>query len=141
MTFFKNFMLKRRLRKVDPKSVGKYSLKGTRTYGRVCKVYDGDTITIIVEKDKRMIKYSCRILGIDTPELRTQNKKEKEMALIARDYLRKRILNKVVLIEFFDFDKYGRVLASVFYKNEDISVMMIKNTFAVPYFGGKRQGW
>lgn len=141
MKFFKNFLLKRRLRKVDPKTVKKYSLKGLRTYGKVVSAYDGDTVTIVIEKDKRMIKYSCRLMGIDTPEIRTKNRKEKEMAIIARDYLRKRILNKVVFVEFYDFCKYGRPLISVFYKNEDISKLMIRNSFAVPYFGGKKQKW
>ena len=138
MNFIKKLLLKRRLSKVDSKTVKKHTLKGFKTYAKVCKVYDGDTITIIIEKDKKMFKYSCRLLGIDTPELRTKNKREKEKGLKARDYLRRLILNKIVKVTFDDFDKYGRPLITVFYKNKNVAQRMLKETFCVVYDGGKK---
>lgn len=48
-------------------------------YGKVIKVYDGDTITIVtqlyngdVTPKTELSKFNVRILGIDTPELKNK---------------------------------------------------------------------
>ena len=46
---------------------------------RVVSVYDGDTITIIMRFRWKSFQFKCRLMGIDTPELRTRNEKEKQM--------------------------------------------------------------
>ena len=135
----KNFFLKKRLMKANPKDIPYFSFNGIRTIAKVVKVYDGDTITIIFEYNGKMIKYSCRIFGIDTPEIRSQNPEERKLAYEARDFLRSLILNKIVHIELLKFDKYGRLLINVFTESsQNISDIMIEKKYAKPYFGGKK---
>jgi endonuclease YncB( thermonuclease family) len=55
----------------------------------------------------KLYKFSVRILGIDTPELKTKNVGEKELGIIARNALSDLILNKVVKLENVSYDKYG----------------------------------
>lgn len=83
----------------------------------VTKVYDGDTITVDIDlgldvwiKDK-----SIRLAGIDTPEIRGE---ERPAGLVARDALREKVLDKKIIIET-DKDstgKYGRYIAIVYIK-------------------------
>lgn len=49
------------------------------------KVYDGDTITIATRLGGTgsLYRFSVRLLAIDTPEKRTKNKEEKEIAMKA----------------------------------------------------------
>lgn len=144
--FFKRYsdrLLKKRLANLpNPKDIPRFSFEGLETYARVVSVYDGDTITIVFEYHKQMIKYSCRIYGIDTPEIRTSDPEEKKLGFAARDYLRSIILDKVVKVNFMKFDKYGRILItlSTTINNEpkDISNLMIAEGYAKPYFGGKK---
>lgn len=110
--------------------------------GYVVKVYDGDTITIAtrlpIENDDTIYKFSVRLRKIDSPELRTKNIEEKEMAIISRDALSEIILHKFVTLENVDLEKYGRVLADVIHNGVSMSEWMLKNKLAVPYDGGRK---
>jgi micrococcal nuclease len=109
--------------------------------GRVIKVYDGDTITIAAYSENtggKLYKYSVRILGIDTPEIRTKNKTEKEVAKIARDKLAMMIYNNMIRLENISFDKYGRLLAYVIYEDIYINEWLIEKRLAVLYDGGTK---
>tara|TARA_Y100000389_G_scaffold69001_1_gene65549 strand:- start:8229 stop:8648 length:420 start_codon:yes stop_codon:yes gene_type:complete len=118
--------------------------------GRICKakvveVYDGDTVKIVfplIEDDENTLyKWNCRLINIDTPELRTRNIKEKNFGIIVRDNLREKILNKVVDIHCKDFDKYGRLLIEIFSENNSINEWLIDNSYAKKYDGGKKSKW
>lgn len=119
------------------------------SYGKVIKVYDGDTITIAtqlyngdVSPKQELCKFNVRILGIDTPELKTKNAGEKELGIIARNALSELLLNKVVKLENVKYDKYGRILCNVFLDNVNISEWLVSNKLAVVYNGGtKTKKW
>ena len=115
-----------------------FSFDGIKTYAKIYNVYDGDTVKIIFEFQGKMIKYSCRIYGIDTPEIRTKNKEEKIKGFAARDFLSDLILNKILQVHLMKFDKYGRLLIKILYNNQDISNIMIQQGHAKPYFGGTK---
>ena len=106
----------------------------------VIKVYDGDTITIIYENesDKKVYKGSVRLRGIDTPELRTKNKNEKEIALEAKKEMVELVYKKYIKLKNIDYDKYGRILADIYVKNINISEYMVNKRFAVKYDGGTK---
>ena len=141
-TQFKKFNDKRRLKQLDPSTIERFSFEGLERQSRVVKVYDGDTITILFRFNKQYYKTSCRILGIDTPELRTKNLKEKAAGYKAKDFLSGFILDKIILIKFGKFDKYGRPLIEGFLDNgQSISNLMISSGHAKPYFGGKKTEW
>jgi len=118
----------------------------------LCKcisVYDGDTITVAFKPFSNVentnvgsiYKYNIRLAGIDTPEIRTKNPDEKKRAIVIRDKLREKILNKFVFIKCGKFDKYGRLLGDVYdeKKTEHINKWLIDNGFAYAYDGGTKQ--
>ncbi|OGJ11971.1 hypothetical protein A3K62_02890 [Candidatus Pacearchaeota archaeon RBG_16_35_8] len=97
-----------------------------RTSVFIERIIDGDTI----ESDIGNI----RLLGINTPERGEKYYNE------ARDFLKKKIENKTVELEFTGetHDKYRRVLAYVFLENKNINIELVENGFANYYFyGGK----
>lgn len=123
----------------------KYTFAGKKIIAKCVKVYDGDSITACFcptnEEEGSIYKFSVRLAGIDTPELRSHDEKEKKAAYEARDFLSKKILNKLIVLKCADFDKYGRILADVFSydESEHFNNLMITHKFAYPYGGGKKQ--
>lgn len=112
--------------------------------GKVIKVYDGDTITIATKLTNDMpeiYRFNVRLSGIDTPEIKSKNKNEKEKAKIVRDNLSDLILNKIVYVKNIKTEKYGRLLANVFYGDIDISEWLLEKSFALKYNGGTKQIW
>jgi micrococcal nuclease len=111
------------------------------TSGKVIKVYDGDTITIASKlpyENSLIYRFSVRIKGIDCPEIRTHNLDEKEIALIAKNFVQDKCLNKIVELKNLSTEKYGRILADVFVEDINIGNELIKNKLSVPYNGGKK---
>ena len=110
-------------------------------YGKVIKVYDGDTITIASKpyKDYPIYRFSVRLNGIDTPELKTKNENEKKHAIIARDALHERIFGKYVELKNVSYEKYGRLLADVYLDDENLNDWLIMNNFATKYDGGTKK--
>ena len=138
----KEKLLKKKLSNIDPDTVPRFSFNGIKTYARICSVYDGDTVTIVFEHFGQMIKYSARIYGIDTPEIRTHDPIEKSLAYEARDFLSSYILDQVLYVELLNFDKYGRLLINIYmpYQEDMINIadLMLINNYAKPYFGGTK---
>jgi len=129
------------LNELDVKSIKKFSLKGTQCKARVVSIYDGDTITLTFETFGTYYKWNCRLDGIDTPEMKSKNPEEKAKAVIARDFLRSKINDKIVDIKCGDFDKYGRLLIKVFYEDVCMNDIMISEGHAKAYFGGTKDEW
>lgn len=140
MKFIKNFLLKRRLHKVD-ENIKRFTYDGIVTYAKVVSIYDADTLDIIFEHNKETIRLCCRVDGIDTPELRTRNEEEKKLGYAARDYLRNLILGKIIKVSIGKFDKYGRILVKLYYKKYDIGELLIVEGYANKYDGGKKLPW
>jgi len=127
-------------------SVKEFGFDGETKIAKIVSVYDGDTVKVVFPILKKLYKFNCRIKGVDTPELRTKDKKEKEYGLKIRDELRKKILNKVVYIECGEFDKYGRLLIDIIpwslgIRGEKISKWLINNKYAFVYTGGTKKKW
>ena len=119
-----------------------FSFKGQKIKCKVVSVYDGDTMKVVFPLNNKMYKWNCRLLGIDTPELRTKDTHEKELAKIAKENLIKLVLNKVITIQCGGWDKYGRLLVTPFTsKQGNICHWMIKNKYAKAYDGGTKSSW
>ena len=86
----------------------------------VTDVYDGDTITCIVDCGFNLgiQKTKIRLYGINTPELRGE---DRDIGIFVRDELRKKILNKHVFLKTIKDKKgkYGRFLGKIYVKNKD----------------------
>lgn len=118
-----------------------FSLNGLKCKGYVFSVYDGDTITLIMKLNGICYKWNCRLLGIDTAELRTKNEEEKEFGYKVKEILKEKILHKIINVECFEFDKYGRILVKIYQENECINDWLVKNNYAKEYFGGHKESF
>ena len=103
--------------------------------GVVIKVYDGDTITIATKLDYTMYRFSVRLSGIDSPEIKAKSANEKKLAVLSKDALTKQIIGKTVELKNVSMEKYGRLLADVYCNGIHINKWMLENGFAVPYSG------
>jgi micrococcal nuclease len=88
---------------------------------KVVKVYDGDTITIDIDLGFGMVmtSQSLRLYGINTPEVRGDSKEE---GIRVRDYVRSVLVgnpNIYITSHKDKSGKYGRWLATVFYRPVD----------------------
>ena len=109
---------------------------------KVLKVVDGDTIDVDIDLGFNITYYQrVRLAGIDTPESRTTDKKEKELGLEVKDRLKKAIdaASKVIIkTEKPDSsEKYGRILGWVFLDDNKVSInqTLIDEGYAWGYMG------
>tara|TARA_R110002074_G_C12344165_1_gene649096 strand:- start:206 stop:595 length:390 start_codon:yes stop_codon:yes gene_type:complete len=111
---------------------------------KVTSIYDGDTFRVNIKGYPKIIghRMSVRILGVDTPEIRTNCKKEKDLARNAKK-LTISLLRGAKLIELRNIKrgKYFRILADVYVDNISIADELIKNNLAVRYDGGTKIEW
>jgi endonuclease YncB( thermonuclease family) len=119
------------------KIVGRYNAK-------VVDVYDGDTITVSIINNFTIQKHKLRMLGYDSPEMKPRlnipNRAEEiEKAKQAKNFLNNLILNKVVLADINGFDKYGRLLGTIFYDTKNINQVMLDNGHGYVYNGGTKR--
>jgi endonuclease YncB( thermonuclease family) len=86
------------------------------------RVIDGDTIVTEIGH--------VRLLGINTPE------RGEKGFLEAKEFLEDLVFNESVILQYVGEreDKYRRILAYIFYKNENINVKMVEEGFGNYYF-------
>jgi micrococcal nuclease len=109
---------------------------------KVVKVVDGDTIDVEIDLGFN-ISYAqrVRLAGIDTPESRTKDAKEKVLGLEVKDRLKKAIdaaKDVVVKTELPDSsEKYGRILGWVYLdgNTKSINEQLIEQGYAWGYMG------
>lgn len=94
------------------------------------RIIDGDTITYIRERNET----SVRLLGINTPEKGERLYKE------AKEFLEEKISNKSVKLVYGNekTDRYGRELAYIFYKGENINKEIVEEGYGNYYFPSGR---
>ena len=106
--------------------------------------YDGDTVVSTYKPIPGLSAIRFRLIGIDTPELRTGKcEKEKADAIRARDFLNAEIKGKPTTVEVVAWDKYGgRVLARLHNaQGEDLANKLIAAGYARAYSGGFKASW
>jgi micrococcal nuclease len=109
---------------------------------KVENVVDGDTIDVLIDLGFDILFSSrVRLAGIDTPESRTKDLKEKALGLESKEYLKKALKDaKSVVIKTEKMDsseKYGRILGWVYINGDTVSLndMMINDGYAWGYLG------
>ncbi|TXE88996.1 nuclease [Campylobacter volucris] len=90
---------------------------------KVIRVVDGDTIEVKMN-DKEAI---VRLFGIDAPE------KNQAYGQMSKKFLSAIVLNKDIVLNVKDEDKYGRILAIVYLNDKDINQVMVANGYAWAY--------
>jgi len=119
----------------------------------VLKVVDGDTIDAAIDLgfDISLTK-RIRLAGIDTPESRTTDVKEKALGLEVKEWLKKKLEGQtdiIVKTELPDStEKYGRILGHLFIGDKEVSAVnkkksvnnqMIEEGYAWEYDGGTKK--
>jgi micrococcal nuclease len=109
---------------------------------KVENVVDGDTIDVLIDLGFDILFQSrVRLAGIDTPESRTKDLKEKALGIESKEYLKKALKDaKSVVIKTEKMDsseKYGRILGWVYINGDTVSLndMMINDGYAWGYLG------
>lgn len=126
-----------------------FSFAGVATVAKVVDVYDGDTITVSwYGNHDQLIQYKVRLLGFDCPEMKPSlssatRDAEKAAAVRAKLALISKIDSKLIFMECGEFDKYGRVLATIYTWNgkekvENLNEWMIAQGHGIPYQGKKK---
>ena len=109
------------------------------------KVVDGDTIDADIDLgfDISLTK-RIRLAGIDTPESRTTDLKEKAMGLESKEWLKKKLEGAkdiIIKTELPDStEKYGRIIGHLYINSEATSLndQMIDEGYALAYDGGTK---
>ena len=89
--------------------------------GRVVKVTDGDTITIL---DANQTQHKVRLYGIDTPEYK------QPYSRVATKTLAGLVEGEGVGVDVQDTDRYGRTVGVVYKGNVNVNLQMVKSGYA-----------
>ena len=122
------------------------------TLGYVVRVYDGDTVYVVPpNKDTNtnpIYRFSVRLAGIDSPEIKSKNEIERNAAIKSRDALAGLVLNKWVSFKNVKREKFGRVLADIYVNSSikdldplteiHVNQWMLDHYLAVSYNGKKK---
>lgn len=157
-----NEMLKT-LTQLDLTKVPKKGLISGKYLGRVMRVYDGDTMTVVLSLDGGSFwAHQIRLYGCDAPEAKGSTKtyamraKDEVLHFIGADGAIGKKNGKemntwfqsnpvMITVEFMagpigKVDKYGRDLARLWIDNNkcDLTTHMINTGLATPYHGGTK---
>ncbi len=125
---------------LDITGMKRFSFSGIKVLCRVVKCYDGDTCTVVFKYAGKYIKLTCRLANINAPEIRGCTNDEKRLGLLAKDFLAKEILEKVLPVEFFENDKYGRPIVVIYDKEgNSINDKLVSMGHAQPFMVRKRK--
>jgi micrococcal nuclease len=112
------------------------AMQPTTFQARVNDVHDGDTLMVTVNLGLDVSRREIvRLEGIDAPELSTPA--GQDVATYVRILLIKRDVTLVVR-PGAEREKYGRLLATVWYGSTNVNQLLVKKGYAKPYDGGKR---
>ena len=106
-------------------------------------VYDGDTAQFCFKPFEGcpISRFTCRMYGYNSAEIKSKDEEEKAKAVESRDALSRLILDKIVDLEVGRFDKYGRVLVKVFIEKQNVNEWMIEQGYGKEYFGKGDKKW
>lgn len=113
-----------------------------------CDTYDGDTTGFMWMHNKQVYKYKCRCMGYDSPEMKCKlddvdRDKKKALGLKAKErFIELLTQNPTVEIHCGKFDKYGRVLVTMYNKEngkKSLNDIMIEEGHGYPYYGGTKK--
>ena len=108
------------------------------------RVIDGDTLVVRARIWLgQELEVMVRISGIDAPELRARCDKERQLAISARQLVKRLVGQRKISLSHIRQGKYaGRVIANVIDKRgASLSAHLLKANLARPYHRGQRKSW
>jgi endonuclease YncB( thermonuclease family) len=136
-----------------------FSLKGYIAPARICNCHDGDTVHLVFNYKGLLLRFICRLFGIDTPEMYGNTidlakKSRNRLIQLGTDVditlsderksndneLENSLLNnkKVISAHFCGKDKYGRELVVLYDGEKNINEVLLAEGHCKEYFGGKK---
>ena len=101
------------------------------TQFNVVKIFDGDTVQV----EGAGLKFTIRLVGIDTPELGKKGQKEQPYSHQAKQKLTQILNQKVISLTQYGVGGYNRVLAEIFVNGTNVNLEMVKAGLAEVYRG------
>jgi endonuclease YncB( thermonuclease family) len=158
---------KQKLEDINNDDIELFSLNGQTLLGKVVEIYDGDTCKIVLNNNNNLQKFNCRLLGLDTPEMKPPiNKPHRDIEILNAHKCRNKLiqlttlnnlnidsilkkndvnallkLNKnILIIKCHEFDKYGRLLVELLPNetSKSINQILIDEGYAKSYDGGTK---
>jgi endonuclease YncB( thermonuclease family) len=136
---------------LEPEHMPCFSFIGHTFVGIPANIYDGDTLSIIFVYNGTPVKYRCRTLGYDSPEMKPllsnpNREAEKVLAHKAKDRFIELLTKhpeKNIFIKCHEFDKYGRLLVEIwnYVDKESINNIMMNEGHGKAYDGGTKEHW
>jgi endonuclease YncB( thermonuclease family) len=116
---------------------------------KITRVVDGDTVDGIIDLGfSIMYADRIRLMGLDTPESRTRNKREKGLGLESKARLKKLLAQapvgkrgaRWVTLETTKAGtgKFGRILGTLYVADLNVNQALIDEGLARPYTGGDK---
>lgn len=131
-----------------------FCLKGIRTMGKVVGVHDGDTLKVVINYRGCLTKFTCRMSGYDSPELKDKDNPDSwiatntlvnectDVSINVNEKLgAKEIANlmkqntKTLTVEFLGSDKYGRELIKLHDEQGCINDRLMTYSYNIVYNG------
>jgi endonuclease YncB( thermonuclease family) len=97
------------------------ALNAQTIQGKVVRVSDGDTITIL---DATNAQNKVRLNKIDAPE------KKQAFGEVSRKHLASMVAGKIVNVEWAKKDKYGRILGDITIGTTNVNLRMVQDGLA-----------
>jgi micrococcal nuclease len=115
---------------------------------KILRVVDGDTVDVDIDLGFGvwMHRERVRMMGIDTPESRTRDKVEKKFGLASKAKLKELLPIGSMQVLKTEIDrsgedkkgKFGRILGDFIVDDKRCTDILIKEGYAVAYFGGSK---
>jgi endonuclease YncB( thermonuclease family) len=139
------------LRHLNTDDIKYFSFQGLTFDAKACNIYDGDTFSAVFVFRGEPIKYRCRCMGYDSPEMkpplskpnRDEEMKHAKIAKARFTELLQKSPDGLIKLECLAFEKYGRILVNV-YNNVDhdsLNTIMVREGHGKAYDGGHKGEW
>jgi len=110
---------------------------------RIKRVVDGDTIDLDIDLGFGTWRCSerIRLYGVDTPECRTRDAKEKAAGLLAKKFVEEALhVGGSYKLQTKEKGKFGRYLGVIILNDKtSINATLVSEHLAVPYHGQSKQ--
>ena len=103
----------------------RFSLAGQINLGYCPQAYDGDTCTMNIQSSIGHHQWKVRLNDLDAPEMKTLDMEEKIHALACRNMLLELIQDKYCIVMCDSWEKYGRLLGTIFIRSEICNLQKI----------------
>ena len=109
-------------------------------YADVLRVVDGDTVDVRIDLGFKVhFNVRVRLYGLNAPETRTRDKKEKIRGLAAKERLEELCKDGRIIVKSHGVGKFGRCLGELkTTSGRNINMVLIAEGHATEYYGGKR---